>query len=529
MLTLTNLQDAEPIQGEYLQKFSPATLFIQERREYYYELPNGADSLVINGRQQSPLISGRNTFRICIEGSLGLTEIQPTKAGKSYGQPIWVEVYSYKFPTPKAHQDFYQAIVGDLFQKAANLPFRFESDARRGVSESLHPPTPLFTYFFLQQNLGIFQSAIETILAEPYRLLCDYSDQVCLHDVSEVDSDVILSILHSPDTWVEADAADLPITNALRVAEHRFAPSLVWQRLPVETFDTRENRFILNFLRQVLITSEMLPTKSWWRLVKDLKEAKLILELTSLLRETIAHPMFSEVGEMHHIPLNSQVLLRREGYQDLFFLWQQFHHSARMLFDEWQWAMDMRSMHHLYEIWAFFEIVQEIGGNAKIIIHSSDEEGLVNEYTKAKFDDGGILYYNKTHHPRYNEPFRSYSMVLRPDYVWIGPKNRQVVLDAKFSMVVEEKRFIQGTDISGEEDEVSVVREENPVREDLYKMHTYRDALVGTNAAVIIYPGTVNVFMSRNNRERKYDCTLDDILTGNFEGIGALCRKPGVD
>jgi predicted component of viral defense system (DUF524 family) len=115
-------------------------------------------------------------------------------------------------------------------------------------------------------------------------------------------------------------------------------------------------------------------------------------------------------------------------------------------------------------------------------------------------------------------------MVLRPDYFWIDRKrNRKVVLDAKFSMNITTSEQENNKEIDGEEP--MTVREGHPVREDLYKMHTYRDAIMGTNAAVIIFPGTENIFMRVNNR-RIHDNFLVELLWGELEGIGALSRKP---
>ena len=62
-------------------------------------------------------------------------------------------------------------------------------------------------------------------------------------------------------------------------------------------------------------------------------------------------------------------------------------------------------------------------------------------------------------------------------------------------------------------------------RADLYKMHTYRDAL-DVRAAVAVYPGDTPVF---------YDCrlgpladvSLGEVLNSDLSGIGALAIKPG--
>lgn len=523
------ITELKVIPDEFRIGLFPATHFMAEWREYFVSLP-GVDQLVINGGKPLPPIirqENANIFRVYIENSLGLTSFQAFANQQPIGEPLWVEVVSYKFPTPAAHLDFCQTLVSDLFAQSARMPFDFSDQTQRGVTESLHPPTPIFTYHFLIHSLGAFQSAIEIVLAQPYRVLADRMDQVLLHEASEVDGDVLLSILQAPETWVPS--GDFEFSPALRVNGIRHAPQKVWQWLPEETFDTPENRFVLHFLRQVLTAIETLPSQGWWPYVRDLTEARALHELATLLRQAVSHPMFDEVGELHTVPFHSQVLMRREGYRNLMLLWQQFHTARAPLFDRWQQAIDLRAIYQLYELWVFFELVREIEAISpleKLSLVGSDENG-VDHGAKAIFCDGSILLYNQKFRPR--TAHLSYSMELRPDYVWIG-QGRQVVLDAKFSMQISEYE-LEG-DIDGES---QVVRNEHPLPENLYKMHTYRDALAGTQAAVIIYPGNKPVFMPTHGK-RVYDFTLAEVLSERYErlqnkiqldGIGAIGLKPG--
>jgi len=510
-----------PVPEKYLQHFSPAVCFLEERREYYIELP-GITQLSINNIKFDSKLPEKGIFWVYIENSLGLACIQPMKDGRSEGNPLWVEVYSRKFPVPDEHLAFYQTLVGDLYQQAANLPFTFENITQRGVSEAPRMPTPLFIYHFLRCAVLAFEQASNTILAEPHRVLCDNPKQVMLHQTSEVDADVILSILQSHETWVESN--DFYLSRLLQVEGRLYAPERVWQRQPEETYDTPENRFVLHFLRQVLTAADMLPTRSWWK-AQSTDGVKKINELASILRQAIAHPMFAEVGDLYHIPFNSQVLMCREGYREIFKLWQQFNSSWQPLFDYWQQAVDVRKIHILYELWVFFKLINLVGESnpcQKVEIENSDAYG-VKYLSKAIFQGGEVLIYNQTFHPRWKD-CRSYSMVMRPDYIWLGENpSRQVVLDAKFSMSVTEKELENDNEIDGEQN--SVVREGYPIRENLYKMHTYRDALVGTQAAVILYPGTETLFMTIEGKKRHH-ISLKEILSGEMNGIGAIPFSP---
>ena len=83
------------------------------------------------------------------------------------------------------------------------------------------------------------------------------------------------------------------------------------------------------------------------------------------------------------------------------------------------------------------------------------------------------------------------------------------MFDAKFRL--------ERLDIAGEDDDSP---ETTAKRADLYKMHTYRDAL-GVRAAVAVYPGTESVFYNVNGTKQK-DWTVRDLLLNDWSGIGAL-------
>lgn len=538
-MTSELLQDLEkqltPIPEDSLETFFPAVFFLEERREYFFELP-GITQLMINNNCIDSKLPGRGIFQLSIADRLGLTCIQPVKDGQVVGSPFWVEVYSTKFPAPNEHSNFFQALVDDLYRKSANLPFTFENQTQRGVSELPRMPTLLFLYHFLRCAVESFEQAINTIVAEPHRVLADNPEQVMLYKASEVDSDVILSILQTPESWVETN--EFHLSRLLQAEGRYYAPEHVWQRQPEETYDTPENRFVLHFLRQILTAVDKLPSLGWWKKLSSVGTNK-IRELASILREAVAHPMFAEVGDLYHLPANSQVLMRREGYRELYKLWQQFNSSRHPLFDHWQQAIDMREIYYLYELWVFFKLINMVGWNnpcQKLAITISDELGV--EYkSRAVFRNNEELIYNQTFHPNWNEN-KSYSLVMRPDYLWrsVNPK-RQVILDAKFSMSITEKELEDENKI--EDDPSSTIREGYPIRDNLYRMHTYRDALHGTQAAVILYPGTQSIFMSVKNH-KLMDVTLEEVLHGTCErqstqyeiesylldGIGAIPLRP---
>jgi hypothetical protein len=113
---------------------------------------------------------------------------------------------------------------------------------------------------------------------------------------------------------------------------------------------------------------------------------------------------------------------------------------------------------------------------------------------------------------RYNARFAagaarsSYSLPLRPDIVVEIPTGSAAGLhlfDAKFRV-----ELIR--DLGDDVDDVEV---RGPVRDTLYKMHTYRDAIVDARTVRVLYPGNEEVFYPQRN-----GC--------NFDGIGAVPLTP---
>jgi predicted component of viral defense system (DUF524 family) len=221
--------------------------------------------------------------------------------------------------------------------------------------------------------------------------------------------------------------------------------------------------------------------------------------------------MFDDVGAMRYLPLNSQVLLRRDGYRDLLDLWRRLHCARRPLFGRVREAMELRDIATLYEIWVFFALIDRIAlafeQKPQVMLHTSAQYGLTWQ-ASARFAGAGTLVYNRG----FRRP-NSYSVSLRPDFSWMVGGRPRVVLDAKFRL--------ERLPSEDQEDSPDFTAK----RADLYKMHAYRDALNDVRAAVAVYPGSETVFydvvLGRSDA-----VALEQLLVGNITGIGALPMKP---
>ena len=235
-MDLENQPDIKVISEVLRPYFPPATHYCFGWRDYFLELP-GTDELQVGTERIHPIRAGSNLFRLRFENQLGLARLQPFAGGRPRAAPVYIEVISPKFRTLATHLHFFKALLDDLFHRAARLPFTFAGETARGVSEALRPPTPLFILHFLNQYHRQLRNALAAIHGMPHRRLADAAAVVPPWEASEVEPDVLLDILRNPDRWVAARASGLVLVE--RLGGH--APVEVWQRRPVESFDTPEN------------------------------------------------------------------------------------------------------------------------------------------------------------------------------------------------------------------------------------------------------------------------------------------------
>jgi predicted component of viral defense system (DUF524 family) len=234
-------------------------------------------------------------------------------------------------------------------------------------------------------------------------------------------------------------------------------------------------------------------------------------------------PLFDEVGELTRFPYASQVLLKRDGYRELLALWRLFQCARVPLFAPLAEAIAARDVATLYEFWCFFALAERIGNLLEVRprweLTFSDELGM-RWKSEVRFGPAGWLVYNED----FGRP-RSYSVSLRPDFAWHGPAGL-VVFDAKFRFDQKDVEELGGE--GADDDWEQAVTAEDALRiakrADLYKMHTYRDALKA-QAAVALYPGDEDAFY-RTDGEKLTTVDWWALLRGELEGIGAVAMSP---
>jgi predicted component of viral defense system (DUF524 family) len=159
----------------------------------------------------------------------------------------------------------------------------------------------------------------------------------------------------------------------------------------------------------------------------------------------------------------------------------------------------------------------------KFRIKEGPQGGLAVE-TEADLGEGYKLVYNKT--------CEGYTFNFRPDFLLIKERKLEVVFDAKFRFDLKEKEL----DVDLKKLEEEAIGEGNLEKlvkvEDLYKMHTYRDALQ-CRASIVVYPGdnrsTEVMFYHSENKnfnDKRVKIGLSSILCSSTCGVGYMGLRP---
>jgi predicted component of viral defense system (DUF524 family) len=287
--------------------------------------------------------------------------------------------------------------------------------------------------------------------------------------------------------------------------------------------DTLENRFVkfaLSEFRAFLTHAQgVLDSSS-----AGGASAALSRRLGSALDDWLGRSMFREVGEMRFAPLGSPVLQRKSGYREVLRWWFRFRTAAELSWEggEELFRAGQRDVASLYEYWLFFELLgwfcQKCRGGSRPALEElieGLEEGSPNLRLRKRLElgpfAGSFVGQSRRLNARfaYNRHFDvtharhasgSWTRRLHPDYTFtFWPEElteveaeRQELLvhihfDAKYR--VEDIESLFGADDSDDSDDEL---EGNYKRQDLLKMHAYRDAIKRSQGAYVLYPGRAN-------------------------------------
>jgi predicted component of viral defense system (DUF524 family) len=382
----------------------------------------------------------------------------------------------------------------------------------------------------------------------------------------------IARVVHSPHvTWesrVELVPAGRPIPGSSRLSRALARPgprTPTYGRLAVATaprtldrartdpsLDSVPNQFVKYALRRWRTVAQRLADSlgALDAVPGPVRRGRdVVAQVLKQLDGYLAQPLFREVGELMVFPASNQVLQKRHGYRQILRTFVLGEFGGRLSFD---WDVDdafsasQRNVATLYEYWSFLQLADALGaacGESRAVeALASTNDGLSLSFKQGHASAvrwramvGGReldvdLFFNRTFLVSAQpDSESSWSRGMRPDVsVRVRPISHLPELndegdldlwlhfDAKYRLEAARDQFARASadDAEAAQEAELVERTTTTKREDLLKMHAYRDAIRRSAGAYVLYPGD-----DRSPPFREFAEVLP--------GLGAFVLRPG--
>lgn len=512
---------------------------IRERRGR--SLPTRFENGVRLEGEYSWILRGAKSVIDTIEGALtGVCErfspeILVVEFGNTVGEFSVPGIGTVKVVSGKWDETDFNSMLQDITNVAAALPFSAASSGSlpydRSVSESRDLLYHAFVYlrYVLSEEAPLedqLRSALREVLREPHRRLVRRIEPVSIDQMRRIDPSDAVRVFQRPGHLVPVHAS---LTSPLADAFDGRLPARVLESRPRVDFDTPENQFVkmlLGTIEAVLAGMERLAARQknkrvFWQRIET--ESSHLLRT---LRPITNHRLWLEIGPMNHLPASSTVLQQRRGYKQVFQHFVRLRMSSRLPVerDELHDLLEIKDIALLYELWCYFQLVDALRrhkGDPSTASRLRENDLSIDvpwEFEVAWGADAKLLY-NPRFGPKKQPERHSYSVGLRPDIaleIREGNARHLHLFDAKF-------RVRSLAQLSDENDESKSEERRGFFKlADLYKMHTYREAISRAQSVWILYPGTEGRFYS----SRGDQASDFDKLSAPLEGVGAAPLPP---
>jgi predicted component of viral defense system (DUF524 family) len=505
----------------------PASSLVTDKEEIVY--PD--DKTGVSGRLRPGLHTGWLSIRFLAGDRL--------ESASEVGRAA-LEVRSRKLQ----YREHYQWMLRDIANECTEIVMeRFAASEQRFEPSGPTDPATLYQRFaFLRSLIGgkEFAAALQQIVSRPHVRWEEVIEQRPPERGLKPSSG-LLRELTAPGPRAPVNRPVFGLTHLPRtIATHQ-------TEVAVDNPPNRFVKFALSSWREIVDrTVEALQQESPSAPVRrGLLEA---VALRDELDAVLAEELFREVGDLQQFPANDQVLQKREGYRDVLRGYIQFQIAANLSWKalEDSYKAGQRNVATLYEYWVFIQLAKLVATfcGEQFDLSRVLETGALNiglkQGSETLVDGTAIrlgrrlrleLTFNKTF-PRQSGHEGSWTLPMRPDCslcirsesgdetdfvpVWLH-------FDAKYR--IESLKEVFGKEeATGEIAELSIDRDsaEQPQglakRDDLLKMHSYRDAIKRSAGAYVLYPGP------RESDKRKWR-EYHELLPG----LGAFALRPSDD
>ena len=304
------------------------------------------------------------------------------------------------------------------------------------------------------------------------------------------------------------------------VIDRQYNPMVVIDSKYEDSLDTPENRLVKDLLLSIQSALYALEKKNAGNdyvryRTKEMKE---------IVDNYLSDSWLKDVGTLSHIPFESTILQNRHGYSDLFSIYQILGMNVYFQQDEIEGLLKGhgKKIYELYELWCLIQLHNVL--NKRCVnpgVSASSLERVLSKKGNSYSIDYDIkirdelfkvrLFYNRT----FEGKDESYSVKLRPDFTMLVEYNGCYIVnfDSKYKVKVKDS----GIEVEDSKIEIGCWEY------DIYKMHTYHDAIRKNLGSYVLYPGDNSE--GWHKYVKKFDILYsdDDVV---LPSVGAISLNP---
>lgn len=510
-------------------------LRLYETKNYFCEYDENISIKIENENELAPLRSGKNQISFKVVNYLGKSAFHFESKGKCYSFPFEI------IPLKISYEDDYVKLTDDIAELCSQLLLDFSSPANlnfhHNFDEQKKSSLEMFLFirkFCSSENIDYIMQCIK---ANPDRILV-HENEFKPYGTAPVSKNFYTNPFSNSKNWYKQENGS-------------FLPEQITTCRKYDSYNTPANQFVkFAFIYFIQVCQNLIDTLEGNYTYKN--EA---VYLKQSLENILLDSFFYDVQDLASLPINNQVLQKREGYSQIFNAFNMLDLAMQL---DWEgekkvYEGQARNVALLYEYWLVFkliEILKNLGAEFDLDLEKdtdvnhmlSIKNGLLvsikegeTSLISALLKDRNMkikFYYNKTFSKKDFDGTNyqgSYSRPFRPDYtlsIFPSIYNEKQAIEAgevSFIHFDAKYRVSDITALFGKENQNNEDFEDEKKNEtmntynrgDLLKMHTYNDAIRKTIGSYVLYPGT--------SQEGKKFNIYDELLPG----VGAFAIRPG--
>jgi uncharacterized protein len=311
-------------------------------------------------------------------------------------------------------------------------------------------------------------------------------------------------------------------------------PAVIVKQSFTEDEDTPENQFVYQVLRGWYeLSAEVALRVS--RMSASASQARGLAEtaeVTGILTQVLSKDLFSSLSPLSSWPSSSTVLQKKQGYRDIYRHYLQSQLGSQLTWEATEdiYGAGQKNVALLYEYWCFLQLCSILSGlcdksplDLRALVERSPEglslrlrQGKRVAITGTTERNGSriqvALFYNKSFVSSAVGHEGSWTREMVPDFSFRiralreKPTTTWLHFDAKYRVESVTELFGPGSPLKRTGKSVRYKRE------DLLRMHAYKDAVRRSTGAYILFPGD--------------DSTLFREFHEIVPGIGAFALRP---